>query len=195
MRRSILHVVLTLVLVMSAAMAGAQSLSRKDVRQLQFMLTEMGYRPGGIDGVAGQGTLRALQAFENDIVAPGAVPEQARIDGTALFRVRFKYDRNHRAVSGPPPAPVRTVVRPSFDCARAGTPTELAICADANLAQLDSQMAAQYQSIRRRLSNAGRARLLEEQRGFLRGRDACGANAGCINNAYRFHMDRIAVMF
>lgn len=61
---------------------------------------------------------------------------------------------------------------PSFDCARARSETEIAICSDRDLATLDRRLAEAYARARSRLSNAGRAALAEDQRIFLRVRDA-----------------------
>lgn len=60
---------------------------------------------------------------------------------------------------------------PSFDCARASTPVERAICADAELAELDRRMADRYAAVRRALPAEARQALLEDQRWFLGVRD------------------------
>ncbi len=58
--------------------------------------------------------------------------------------------------------------------------TELAICTDPILGDLDAEMTALYQQNR-----------LPDQRDWLRTRNACGGNIFCIEDAYR---NRIAVM-
>ncbi|THD37196.1 MAG: hypothetical protein E7773_03930 [Sphingomonas sp.] len=78
---------------------------------------------------------------------------------------------------------------PSFDCARARTKIERAICADAELALLDREEARLY-----RLALAGPAQdrngLIARQRQFLRDRDQCVEEETtdtvpqCVRDAY-----------
>ena len=80
--------------------------------------------------------------------------------------------------------------RPSFDCARAGTPGEVAVCSDSGLAALDVNMTTQY---RRALTTAspGQTRLLQTTRDrFVAYRDRC-PNRQCIANAYLGRMREI----
>lgn len=76
---------------------------------------------------------------------------------------------------------------PSFDCARARTDVERAICADAELAALDREEARIY-GIARVVPQADRTALLKRQRDFLEGRNACPQSAApldeCIRDAY-----------
>jgi len=80
--------------------------------------------------------------------------------------------------------------RPSFDCARAETPGEIAVCSDSGLAALDVNMTTQY---RRALTTASPAqtRLLQTTRDrFVGYRDRC-PNRQCIANAYLGRMREI----
>lgn len=61
--------------------------------------------------------------------------------------------------------------RPSFDCARATTSVEQAICADRELAELDRRVAERYASVRLALPAASRDDLAEDQQWFLSARD------------------------
>jgi hypothetical protein len=78
-------------------------------------------------------------------------------------------------------------MQPSFDCARARTQIEHAICADDELGALDREEARLY-----RLALAGaparRQALVERQRQFLHDRDDCPASAApldeCLRDAY-----------
>ncbi|MGA0604312.1 lysozyme inhibitor LprI family protein [Caulobacter sp. KR2-114] len=73
----------------------------------------------------------------------------------------------------------------SFDCARAGTPTEKAICGDAGLATLDLALSQAYQARLRREPD-----LRQQQRGWLRARDAgCGADRPCMKAFIRARLD------
>jgi uncharacterized protein YecT (DUF1311 family) len=80
--------------------------------------------------------------------------------------------------------------RPSFDCARARTSSENAICSDAELATLDRSMAAQYGRVAAQADPSQR-RLLEQTRTrFLGYRDRCPTKA-CIGDAYEGRMREI----
>lgn len=88
------------------------------------------------------------------------------------------------------PAPVATV-RPSFDCRRARTRGEIAVCSDPSLASLDRQMSSQFY---RALSNAspGARLMLQRTRArFLKYRDSCGS-AACVAEAYSARMREIS---
>ena len=80
--------------------------------------------------------------------------------------------------------------RPSFDCARAGTPGESAVCSESRLAALDLNMANQY---RRALTAATpvQRQLLENTRErFLAYRDHCPTSQ-CMADAYVGRMREI----
>jgi hypothetical protein len=80
--------------------------------------------------------------------------------------------------------------RPSFDCARAETRGEIAVCSDGGLAALDVNMATQY---RRALTtaSAGQLQLLQTTRDrFLAYRDRC-PNRQCMADAYVGRMREI----
>jgi len=72
------------------------------------------------------------------------------------------------------------VVKPSFDCAKATTTTEKAICASPDLARLDSQIAQQYRRARSLADASLKATLLTEQRAWLKDRSKCGADPSCL---------------
>lgn len=60
---------------------------------------------------------------------------------------------------------------PSFDCDRATTPVEQAICADPRLAAQDQRVAEAYGRLRRSLPPAAREALARDQRWYLGARD------------------------
>lgn len=78
-------------------------------------------------------------------------------------------------------------VSPSFDCAKARSQVEHAICGSAELAALDREEARLYR-IALGLPNARRRELTRRQRAFLKDRDTCVESAGalgeCLRNAY-----------
>ena len=139
------------------------SLPREHIRELQSLLSRLGYAPGPADGVPGQRTADAIRRFERDM----GVPET----GDASFRVLAA--AKSRAEGG-------AEVGPSFDCAKAGSRTEIAICSDDILTELDLNIAARYTDLRVRLSPAGRERLLADQRAWLGQRDQCADQHVCL---------------
>jgi uncharacterized protein len=75
----------------------------------------------------------------------------------------------------------------SFDCAKATTPTEHAICDNPQLSQLDDQTAGLYYT----LISGGAPQattsveaVKKEQAGFINKRNQCGANYNCLIDAY-----------
>ncbi len=80
---------------------------------------------------------------------------------------------------------------PSFDCSRAETIVEHAICSSVRLSDLDRELSRAYKAARSGLGEAGRASLLEAQREFIRRRDTCGNDAPCLTRTMR---GRIAQM-
>jgi uncharacterized protein YecT (DUF1311 family) len=89
--------------------------------------------------------------------------------------------------SAAPPAPVArsssdTQPSPSFSCAGTLTFVEQQICSSPDLATLDQQIAAAYR-VRLAVSGASRARLVREQRKWIRSRGAC-LDIPCIEAAY-----------
>jgi hypothetical protein len=81
--------------------------------------------------------------------------------------------------------------RPSYDCRRARTRSERAVCADPALAALDRRMSSRYVDA---LASAGpdENQLLHATRDrFLGYRDRCGSNGGCIANIYRGRLAEI----
>ena len=71
---------------------------------------------------------------------------------------------------------------PSFDCRRAGTSTEIAICNSQHLSNLDRDIAALFADLNRVLNGAQRDFVINEQRRWLARRDACGSDRSCISD-------------
>ena len=84
----------------------------------------------------------------------------------------------------PTPPPVQATPRPSFNCAYAKLPVEIAICNSVELADLDVQMSRLFFQRKARLRTAGQRWLKSVQRNWLAQRNACGSNAGCIRQRY-----------
>ncbi len=76
--------------------------------------------------------------------------------------------------------------QPAFACAEAKSATEKAICADQDLADLDRGMAWLWDHA------AHTATASSRQRGWLKKRDACGADTACLRAAYVTRMVQLA---
>lgn len=77
----------------------------------------------------------------------------------------------------------------SFDCSKAGTPTERTVCASPGLAATDRELDAAYKSA---VTNAADDRALRQsQRAWLSDLQLCGEDPFCIEESYA---DRIAVL-
>jgi uncharacterized protein len=76
----------------------------------------------------------------------------------------------------------------SFDCAKASSFVEKAICSDQQLSAMDDQLARLYKAAR--ADSSGNATLEPEQKAWLSSRDRC-ADAPCLKKAYA---DRIKAL-
>jgi uncharacterized protein len=73
----------------------------------------------------------------------------------------------------------------SFDCAKATTPTEHAICDNPQLSKLDDQTSGLYYTLISSGEPAAKVSAVKTaQEKFLSQRDACGANYNCLIDAY-----------
>jgi uncharacterized protein len=86
----------------------------------------------------------------------------------------------------------------SYDCTRAASAAEHAVCASSSLGAKDIMLATYYQLLLQlRPATPGMAyrefddQLRSDQRQFLAARDACGANTSCLEKAYD---DRLKVL-
>ena len=79
-------------------------------------------------------------------------------------------------------APARAA---SFDCAKAATPDEKAVCTDPQISELDDLLGTAFAQARAKTSDAtDRAQLLAMGRRFLAARRACGTAKPCILTDY-----------
>ncbi|HEX7816544.1 lysozyme inhibitor LprI family protein [Dyella sp.] len=77
----------------------------------------------------------------------------------------------------------------SFDCAKASSTAEKAVCADADLSQLDGDLGKAFVQA---MSAAGNSDALRtSQRAWLKQRDACGSDKRCLQRSYRQRLDRL----
>ncbi|MGI6852064.1 hypothetical protein [Mesorhizobium sp. 1B3] len=73
---------------------------------------------------------------------------------------------------------------PSFDCVKAATPTERAMCADQNIWSKDRAMNSIYGWIRSNVKADLRKGILAVQRSWLAIRNDCGGDRQCLNSVY-----------
>lgn len=73
----------------------------------------------------------------------------------------------------------------SFNCSKATTNDELAICANPTLSSLDSQMAGLWYGYRAMPLLMGASGIRhDEAEAFLKSRGDCGSNSGCLAKLY-----------
>ena len=80
----------------------------------------------------------------------------------------------------------------SFDCAKATSSDEKAICSNANLSSLDSEMAGLwygYKAMPLLMGASGNRQ--DEAQAFLKSRAACGSDTACLTSLYN---DRISTL-
>ncbi|WMS42479.1 hypothetical protein RDV64_20835 [Acuticoccus sp. MNP-M23] len=73
----------------------------------------------------------------------------------------------------------------SFDCAKASTADEKAVCNSGELSALDDEMAALYKDIMSHAMMGVSGETRDSQEEFLKDRAACGARTPCLKRAYR----------
>ena len=93
---------------------------------------------------------------------------------------------------------VAIAAEPSFDCAKAETEVEHAICASEDLADLDWELARLYDLARHdpKMGDAESDAFTEEQRDWIAARDSClnaesGVDASCVAESYVRRIDEI----
>jgi len=77
---------------------------------------------------------------------------------------------------------------PSFDCCKAATPTEKAICSNADLAELDNKLAGTYSKAR-----SGKKDMQQEQKEWLKGRNSCLSDIQCLKKSYNSRIQKLEV--
>jgi len=75
--------------------------------------------------------------------------------------------------------------KPSFDCNKAATPTEKAICSNANLAELDNKLAKIYSETLSKAKNSDEKKNMQEkQKEWLKKRNSCSSDIQCLKKSY-----------
>lgn len=89
-------------------------------------------------------------------------------------------------------ATVHAARRPSFDCAKPVSPTEVMICADSALSELDAQMARTHCQVLRHATAENAQALKPARRGWLGERaQRCVADKDCIGRSLRVRIQTL----
>ncbi|PVE25250.1 hypothetical protein DC522_06900 [Microvirga sp. KLBC 81] len=72
----------------------------------------------------------------------------------------------------------------SFDCAKAETADEKAVCADRQLNDEDVEISVLYSQLKPLLGMGARGDMEDEQIAWLKRRAACGVDRACLSKAY-----------
>ena len=78
----------------------------------------------------------------------------------------------------------------SFDCAKASSPYEKAVCSNANLSSLDDQLALVYKDARAK--SADPEGLKKDQIEWIKSTRQCSNDIGCIEKAYRTRITNLS---
>jgi uncharacterized protein len=71
-----------------------------------------------------------------------------------------------------------------IDCTRAADPAQRAVCQNYSLGQAEARMATLYAIVTSLVPMGQRSNLMDQQRQWLRQRDACGGDNTCLANIY-----------
>lgn len=72
-----------------------------------------------------------------------------------------------------------------YDCTRAETASEIAVCDNPGLSRLDEEMTTQYRYLINTLPPHRAHLLREDQRSWIVARDSCGADVRCLRARYQ----------
>lgn len=86
---------------------------------------------------------------------------------------------------------IQTSSAASFNCQRALSKTEHAICAERVLNDADVQMATTYNIVRRLVPMGNRSLIQTEQVKWLNLRDQCQDSVECLKNLYQMRQQRL----
>ena len=148
-------------------------IARGDLLTLQYAIAE-GIKKGRAakDGSTGS----TPQAQATPVPAPVSEPPTTPAITTAPDQSKIASEKNWT---------------PSFDCAKASTFSEKAICSDPLLGKLDGALSENYKyMLASDIGDGARADLKESQKKWLIERNRC-ANNQCLSDAYRKRIDEV----
>lgn len=79
----------------------------------------------------------------------------------------------------------------SFDCKKAASADEKAICANLSLNDKDVKMVTQYDFLKGLFAMGARGELQDQQREWLKTRRQCGGSVSCLNRAYDARLSQL----
>lgn len=80
---------------------------------------------------------------------------------------------------------------PSYNCSKAGTKTEFAVCSDPDLWAMDRVLSHIYSLYRQHTKTDVSRIFLQDQRDWLVRRDRCGSAMGCLKSLYRSRLQEL----
>ncbi|TDU01036.1 MULTISPECIES: lysozyme inhibitor LprI family protein [Azorhizobium] len=79
----------------------------------------------------------------------------------------------------------------SFDCTKARSPDEKAVCVNRDLSDLDVRAATLYDVLTHLVAMGERGIIQDQQRAFLAYRATCGSRVPCIRKVYEQHVAQL----
>ncbi|MGV0817456.1 lysozyme inhibitor LprI family protein [Martelella sp. AMO21009] len=84
----------------------------------------------------------------------------------------------------------------SFDCSAAGlTPNERTICSNLTLNDDDVKMATMYTMLKGLFAMGVSGNMGDDQKAWLKEREACGTDVSCIEKAYDTRIDQLQKLY
>lgn len=99
------------------------------------------------------------------------------------------------SIKGGPQAGEQTsaaTVAPAYTCKDSKSASELVICQNQDLAVLDIRLNATYSGVQSRMTDAELKVLRDQQRVWVKDRDKCGADSGCIKALYVSRLQQLS---
>lgn len=87
--------------------------------------------------------------------------------------------------------PLSPAAAASFDCLKARSPDEKAVCVNRNLSDLDVRAATLYEVLTHLVAMGQRGQIEDQQHAFLAYRATCGSRVTCIRKVYDDHIAQL----
>lgn len=155
----------------------ARAQTQAEWSRAQAALNILGFNVGVVDGIPGNATRSALAAYQQSIGQPPSGNLTADT-AVSLFEIGI--------------ASTAFRVEPSFDCARAQSPSEKAICASDELSRLDRALSEAYKKAFSQQASGYRETFKGQQIAWIAGRDQCGGDALCLAAAISQRIEVLA---
>jgi uncharacterized protein len=83
----------------------------------------------------------------------------------------------------------------SFDCAKAASADEKAVCSDREMDDQDVEMSVLYNRLKQLVAMGARGELETSQTAWLKRREACGSDRACLSKAYADRLFQLRMSF